>query len=271
MKLAMDPLEEKERQAIYDYQQARVQYEIDKDQYDRAYDAWRKRGKDRRDEEPPTKPLEPVCTRYIVSDITVESLAIKLQENPRGLLVARDELAGWLNSFTRYRQDSSDAPAWLSMWSAGPIRVDRKIGNQFTFVPRAAVSVCGGIQPGTLQRALTSEYRENGLAARLLLAYPPRQARRWSESEVHPTIKNSIFQLFNDLLFLPIRTNESGNIDPIDIPLTTSAKRRFVRYVNEHGAEQYETTTGELGAVWSKLEAYAAAVRSDNSFCPISC
>ena len=37
-------------------------------------------GKDRRDEEPPTKLLEPVCTRYIVSDITVESLAIKLQE-----------------------------------------------------------------------------------------------------------------------------------------------------------------------------------------------
>jgi len=31
-----------------------------------------------------------------------------------------------------------------------------------------------------------------------------------------------------------------------------------VQYVNQHGAEQYETTTGELAAVWSKLEAYAA-------------
>jgi hypothetical protein len=258
MKLALEPLEEKEHQAIADYQQARAQYEIDKANYERLYDAWRKRGKDRRDEDPPAKPSEPVCTRYIVSDITIESLALKLQENPRGLVVGRDELCGWINSLSRYRQDASDAPAWLSMWSAGPIRVDRKIGNTFTYVPRAAVSICGGIQPGTLRRALTPEYRENGLGARLLLAYPPRQARRWSESEIHPTIKMQICTLINDLLSLPIRTDESGHIDPIDIPLSASAKRRFVQYVDQHGAEQYETTTGELSAVWSKLEAYAA-------------
>lgn len=202
-KIALDPLEHRERQAIAAYNKAKEQYEVDKANYDHAYDAWRKRGKDRRDEPPPAKPQEPICQRHIVSDITCESLSLKLQENPRGLLVARDELAGWLNSFTQYKRDSSDAPHWLSIWSAGPLRVDRKIGNTFTYVPRAAVSVCGGIQPGTLRRALTAEYRDCGLAARLLLAYPLRQARRWSEDEIPLAVKHATSKLFSDLLSLP--------------------------------------------------------------------
>ena len=40
--------------------------------------------------------------RFAVQDTTIESLVGHLQDNPRGLFVVRDELAGWLNSFARY-------------------------------------------------------------------------------------------------------------------------------------------------------------------------
>src|SRR5262249_47230998 len=54
----------------------------------------------------------PVLEQCFVSDITVERLAEVLEDNPRGLLVARDELSGWLASFTRYkgRQGGTDLP-----------------------------------------------------------------------------------------------------------------------------------------------------------------
>ena len=55
-----------------------------------------------------------------LSDTTVEALAPILRVNPRGLLLARDELAGWIGSFDRYSgkgKSGADAANWLSMLS----------------------------------------------------------------------------------------------------------------------------------------------------------
>ena len=60
------------------------------------------------------------------------------------------------------------------MFGARDLLVDRKSeGQKPIFVPRAAVSIVGGIQPQVLRRALGPEHFENGLAARMLLTMPP--------------------------------------------------------------------------------------------------
>src|SRR5579862_2887467 len=71
--------------------------------------------------EPPEEPEQPVLKRVVVSDSTIEKLAELLEDNPRGLLLARDELAAWLGSFGRYkgRAGGSDLPHWLEMFRAG--------------------------------------------------------------------------------------------------------------------------------------------------------
>jgi hypothetical protein len=92
---------------------------------------------------------------------TIEKLAEILEDNPGGTLVARDELAGWLGSFTRYKaqKGGTDLPNWLEMHRAGTVIVDRKTAERQTlFIQRAAVSITGGIQPGVLARALTPEF-----------------------------------------------------------------------------------------------------------------
>ncbi len=53
-------------------------------------------------DDPPEKPETPQAERCVVSDTTVEALAPLLLANPRGLLLARDKLAGWIGSFDRY-------------------------------------------------------------------------------------------------------------------------------------------------------------------------
>ena len=95
---------------------------------------------------PPKKPEEPVADRFIVSDVTVEALALLLRNAPRGVLLARDELVGWIGGFDRYRQGrGADAHQFLEMHRAGRLIVDRKTGDHRTItVPRAAVSICGG-------------------------------------------------------------------------------------------------------------------------------
>jgi hypothetical protein len=227
-------------------------------EYEKELAEWKRAKKKSGD--PPERPAEPVWRRYIVNDITIESLAEKLSENPRGLLLARDEFAGWLLSFERYASGkSSDLPNWLSMHNAGSVRTDRKTGTKKTiYVPRAFVCVTGGIQPKALRRALGVEGFDCGLAARLLLAMPPRRPRRFSEATIPERVRLRVAETFRQLWQLRHRTDEHDQPDAVDVPLSEEAKERFAQFVNEWGEEQFSTTSGDLAAVWSKLEATCA-------------
>jgi hypothetical protein len=200
----------------------------------------------------------PVYRRVVCSDVTIEKLAAILEENPRGLLVTRDELSGWLASFTRYKSNSSDLPHWLEMHRAGPMIVDRKTGEQrHCFVPRAAVSVCGGIQPRTLARSMTPEFLDAGLLARFLIAMPPKSLKRWTEAEVSEKTEKAYRELLDKLLGLTPGQEEDGTPAPIVLPLGTAAKALWIKFFGEWAAEQVGAD-GELAAAFAKIEAYAA-------------
>ncbi len=223
--------------------------------YERDLQAWRRS----KSSDPPTKPEPPKARRLLCSDVTVEGIAVLLEDNERGVLLARDELAGWIGSFDRYSQGKGgDAPHWLSMWSGGQLIVDRKTGDRKTiYVPRAAVSVAGTIQPDTLRRVLGAEHLENGLAARLLLAQPPRSVKRWTETEIPESLDRNMATLFDRLNSLCGIGDVGGETSPVLIPLSPDAKAIFVKFCNRHANEQ-ATKMGCLASVWSKLEAYCA-------------
>ena len=105
----------------------------------------------------------PPC--LVTSDATIEAVGELLRDNPRGLLLARDELDGWFQSFTKHRRgDSSDRPAWLELHRARTLRLDRITRDRGPLaVRRACCSLCGTIQPAVLARALTAEAIVAGL------------------------------------------------------------------------------------------------------------
>jgi hypothetical protein len=147
---------------------------------------------------------------------------------------------------------------WLEMHRAGPLLVDRKTGDKTTIhVARAAVCIAGGIQPETLRRCLTPEFYDNGLAARLLLAMPPKRVKRWTEADVAGNTLNAVADLFNVLLSFQPGSDVDGEPEPSDVALTDDAKAAWVTFYNQHAKEQAELA-GELSAAWSKLEGYAA-------------
>jgi hypothetical protein len=98
-RLVMRPVRERQRKALERDAEAMKQYGADLARWEKDMTAW-KRGKSAGD--PPEKPAPSQAERFIVSDTTVEALAPILLANPRGLLLARDELAGWTGSFDRY-------------------------------------------------------------------------------------------------------------------------------------------------------------------------
>ncbi|TWT86587.1 hypothetical protein Mal64_34140 [Pseudobythopirellula maris] len=254
--LALGPVRRRQSQAMADHDANNTEYLAKKDFYDADKANRRKRG----GEGPqPDAPEAPIAVRYVADDLTIEALAGLLSNQPRGLLVARDELAGWFNSFDRYSQASGgDAARWLELHAGRSLMVDRKTGDKPTlFVPRAAVSIAGGIQPGVLRRALSPQYRESGMAARLLFASPPHLPKRWTEEEVDPNKTAAMERLFDRLYELDFEANERGDLEPRIASLSYRAKPVWIEFYNNHANEQ-AAMTGELSAAWSKLEGYAA-------------
>jgi hypothetical protein len=116
-----------------------------------------------------------------VSDITVEKLAEVLKAEPRGALLLRDELAGWVKGMDQYKaRGGSDRQFWLSAWASEPVKADRKNPDSpGVFIAHPCMSVAGGIQPAVLSGL---QGCDDGFFDRILFTYPltlPAQKENW--------------------------------------------------------------------------------------------
>jgi hypothetical protein len=256
---AMHFLQRKQAEAIAQYAEALAGFEQQKAIYERDYSAWKRSRKSGPTEPPPWPPQEPACQRYITTDTTIEALASLLAAQFDGLLVSRDELAGWLGGIAEYKGGKgSDLGHWLASWSAAPLTVDRKTGAiRMLHVSRAAVSIVGGIQPAVLRTAIGREHLQDGLCARLLLAMPETRPVRWSEAIVDPPTEAALGSVFDRLLSLEPAADEDGHPAPFAMPLTPEAKAAWVEFYDRH-RDELSDLDDDLAAAWSKLEAYAA-------------
>ena len=133
----------------------------------------------------------PARVRYTTSDASVEKLGELLRDNPRGLLVYRDELTGLLRSLDREGNETSRA-FYLESWNGtGGFTFDR-IGRGTVEIEGACVSILGGIQPGPLgeylRAAVAGGAGDDGLLQRFqVVAWPDiggdwRNIDRWPDS-----------------------------------------------------------------------------------------
>jgi hypothetical protein len=205
----------------------------------------------------PEKPEKPVARRFVVADTTVEAIVPILAGNPRGVVLAADELAQWFGSHDCYRpggRGGVDRPKWLSMYDAGPVVVDRKTSGTI-HVPSAAVSITGGVQPAILRTLLTPDNVTSGLSPRFMLAMPPRRVMRWSEDTISFTTTDEMANLFN-LLLDGLPTGDIGTDGPRELELDLDAKNEFRRFAEDVYSQQ-ATASGAAATMLSKLPSLA--------------
>ena len=264
--LVTEPLRQLQDEAYAEYDKAIEQYKAEVAIFDVEYTAWKKAATKSKANagDPPVAPRMPRPKRYRLEDATTEALAPILQANPRGVLLARDELSGWFASFDRHSKNGvsgGDAANWLQCFNGNSMSIDRKTGIPPTiYVSRASVSLTGGIQPAVLKRMLTAEHRESGLAARFVFAAPPPFQKFSTETEMSQELLDSYADLIRTLHSLemipdPRDMSEEPRLIPQNVHLSPEAKRIWVDYYNLHGAEQVRLQS-DLAAAWSKLEGY---------------
>jgi len=270
LELALSFVRDRQSSEYRDFAEEQKQYGQQSLTYEADLAEWKRKGRKNGDP-PPDEPDEPVWGQRLAEDTTVEALCGLLEAQPRGLLVARDELSGWINSFDGYKASAGvDAAFWLSSHRAGPTIINRKTGKRLTRIPRASVNLIGGVQPSTLRLALGGRYRDaegdddgtaehiaNGLLARLLLTRPPRIAKRWTDDDISAAARRTMASRFDDLFSLTCPTDQNEEWIPVDLPMATEAKRRYIRFYESNAVEQV-ALGGDLASAWSKLEGYAA-------------
>jgi len=192
-----------------------------------AESAWREMAKAavKEDADVPDKPADadpgakPGMPCLAVTDSTVERLAVITAEQPRGTLMARDELAGWLLGMTRYAGGGSDRPFWLAAYGGRPYRVER-MGRDPVHIDRLAIGVVGSIQPDRL-RSLLIKSDDDGLLSRFLPVWPdPAPLRRPTAGPDAAFLEGALERLAN----LALGADDSGRPQPLFLPFTEEAR-----------------------------------------------
>ncbi|WP_336274632.1 YfjI family protein [Vreelandella indica] len=172
--------------------------------------------------------------RLIVNDATVEALGEKLNENPNGLLLFRDELTGWLSKMQR-EEYASDRAFYLECWNGDGRYTYDRIGRGTVAIEHCTLSIIGGIQPSKIApivRGATTGSDDDGLVQRFQLSVWPDPNPKWKWVDQAPCkqSKEKYRQAFYALHNLHFETEDD---EPPIWKFSDEAQPIFIEWMEE--------------------------------------
>lgn len=197
--------------------------------------------------------------RYTVGDTTTEKLGELLALNPDGLLLVRDELAGWLASLEKDSR-KGDREFYLESWNGDGSYTYDRITRGTVHIPRLCVSIVGGIQPGKFAKyvsgAVDGGYAADGLLQRFQLLVWPDFGRKWQLVDREPDhrAREAVFRVFQILANL----NRELQVARFD----TQAQALFFEWLTELEKRLRDPSMDDKPAFQSHLAKYRSLMPS---------
>jgi len=139
------------------------QYLSDMELYDIAKKEFLKQSKTNKDEKPKKftmeQPKKPIRIEHFTQDATIEKIGVIIDENPKGLLILRDELSGFLKSLDSKGKEENRS-FFLTGWSSGNYKIDR-MGRDQIYIPKLTLGVLGNIQPSLIKQYVYDAMKGN--------------------------------------------------------------------------------------------------------------
>jgi hypothetical protein len=201
--------------------------------------------------------------RVVVDDATTEAMAALLMENPRGLVMVRDELSALLSGMNQYKAGGkgSDRQFYLSAWSGSSVSVDRKhsVDRMPLHIPHPFLSIVGGMTPGMLSEMGEGKGRDDGFLDRFLFTCPEPVPVRWSDEGVPPDLAQA-WEWAIRRLWLPGMTLGVDNKPrPWFVRFTPDATACYAAWYDAHNEEaESDDFPAYLRGPWAKMRAYCA-------------
>jgi hypothetical protein len=210
-------------------------------EHEQAIEAWRQESERAETERKKPKPPPPPKRRRIdVDDITMEAVPLILADNPRGLLMPRDELSALLLGMNQFKGGKgNDRAVLLKIWAGDEIKKDRvgHVANLPIVCRHPSLSILGGLTPDMLGALVDPKGRADGFIERFLFVYPdPRPVPEWSERGVDEELIEAWCALVAHLWQRQMRQTDGGPA-PYVCFFTADAKAAWRRHYDAHAAE----------------------------------
>ena len=182
----------------------------------------------------------PPMKRYVTHDPTIEKLGPLLKDNPRGLLLYRDEIMGWLRMMDRDGHQS-DRQFYLTAWNGKDYHSADRISRDAPLHPMC-LSVIGTIQPGPLSKYVHASVAggggDDGFVQRFQLAVWPDIPMQFQAIDRLPDSKarERAFAVFRRIdSMLPADLGAEGTEEADGVPflrLSQDAQPEFRRWLS---------------------------------------
>lgn len=193
---------------------------------------------------------------HVVVDSTVEALIGALRDNPRGVLIYKDEIDSLLSNFNRY--NSSDEGYFLSLFSGTPFKYSRKSNNEHIFLANPYCSIIGTTQPGRLGEQFGGKRMMNGFSSRFLKVYPEiDEMPSWNDTAMPDGVLEEWERIIRKVVTVTPSTDQEGKATSIELLFSQEAKLRVIQWKDEVNNKAYaETDSDAVRALCGKLETY---------------
>jgi hypothetical protein len=189
----------------------------------------------------PKPPPRPKPRRIDVDDMTMEVLPLLLADNPRGLVMIRDELTEFLLGMNQYKAGGkgSDRSIALKLWSGKALKKDRVNHADRAPVrcPHPCISIVGGITPDMLREMADPRGRADGFLDRFLFAYPdPMPVADWTDQGIPDDVQDDWCAMVVRLWSRPL-TMKDGRPVPHVVRFTRPGMDRWRKHYDAHARE----------------------------------
>lgn len=193
---------------------------------------------------------------HVVVDSTVEALIGALRDNPRGVLIYKDEIDSLLSNFNRY--NGSDESYFLSLFSGTPFKYSRKSNNEHIFLANPYCSIIGSTQPGRLDEQFGGKRMMNGFSSRFLKVYPEiDKMPSWNDTAMPDGVLEEWGRIIRKVVTVTPSTDQEGKATSIELMFSQEAKLRVIQWKDEVNNKAYaETDSDAVRALCGKLETY---------------
>ena len=202
---------------------------------------------------------QPQYRRPLINDATVEALIKRIQSNPLGVLLYRDELYGWMASLDK--QDKAQERSFCNeAFNGDGVYEVERVGRGNLKLKNPTLFVLGNIQPDRLKTLVSSResgQSNDGLFERFqLMVYPDRDKKSYVDVTPDYSLTLRMKKLFIKLAHL---SNPQRYSEPLGFDFANDAQDMWDDWAAElinrerQSDDDEQAILGKYGALVAKL------------------
>jgi hypothetical protein len=180
----------------------------------------------------------------VLIDATMESIVKAHKNNPKGLVLMKDEIIGMFKDFNKYNNGGGEKDQLLSLFNGKQLKVHR-VSKDTIHLSGTCVNIIGGVQPERINHFVSGDNKESGFYHRYLFARVEEdKPKLYNTTPIDKNLVTKVNLILDRLL----------NVESVMLTVPPEAHRIYTEWQNRTSIENHKYPFGET--LQGKIETY---------------